>query len=132
MSGAGVPGTPLPGASPPGASQGGQLSMGIPQANQPSYGPGQGPNALQMMGIQQPSTGPYPNGFSANGPMGYGPYPGGYNANPGSPLAGPMPPRQAPGGPMPPMGPPMIDPTNSGGFFGHPNHGGMPPPRYRQ
>lgn len=39
---------------------------------------------------------------------------------------GQFPPRQGGG----PMGPPMTDPNSAGGFFGHPNHGGMP--RFRQ
>lgn len=77
----------------------------------------------------QTAQGPYPNGFNASGPSGYGPYPGGYNANPGGPLGhgmgqmppqmGQFPPRQAGG----PMGPPMTDPNSAGGFFGHPGMG---------
>ena len=89
---------------------------------------------------QQSGFGPYPGGWNAGqnpsmpGQGGFGPYPGGWNASPGGPLAGPgqMPPRQAPGGPLPPMGAPMTDPNSAGGFFGHPNYGGMPRPGFRQ
>jgi len=133
----GQPGTTFPGSAGMAGGANPPSIGGLPQQMQSGYGPYPG----GWNAGQNPST---PN------QGGYGPYPGGYNASPGGPLAGPpgmanfpsqaqgtpsfmgqMPPRQAPGGPLPPMGTPMVDPTNSGGFFGHPNHGGMPPPRYR-